>query len=54
VDLPYLKEFRSLYIVVLNDTDITDAGLVHLKELKPLNSLDLRGTKITASRVKEL
>ena len=46
-----LVNLKSLY---LNETKVTDAGLVHLKELKKLEVLFLNDTKVTDAGAKEL
>jgi hypothetical protein len=43
-------EQRSL---ALGKTQVTDAGLVHLKGLTELSSLRLRGTQLKSALVKE-
>ena len=40
--------------VVFNFNDITDAGLVHLKGLTNLQTLNLRSTQVTDASVAEL
>ena len=44
----------SLASLRLEDTAVTDAGLVHLKALSGLKSLNLAGTKVTESGVQSL
>ena len=41
-------------ILGLDDTKVTDAGLVHLKGLTKLEVLVLRRTKVTPAGVKQL
>ena len=38
----------------LSDTQVTDAGLTHLKGLSRLTYLNLKGTKVTIQGIKEL
>ena len=38
--MAHLKKLTSLEVLILSSTEITDAGLEHLKDL-PLNTLDL-------------
>ena len=45
---------KAVVSVFLNDTKVTDAGLVHLKGLTKLEQLYLRGTKVTPAGVKKL
>jgi len=40
--------------MLLRGLDVTDAGLVHLKELTSLQMLNLSNTKVTDAGVKEL
>ncbi|MEK6233296.1 MAG: hypothetical protein N2C14_01140, partial [Planctomycetales bacterium] len=42
---------RSLHLF---DTQVTDAGLVHFRELKQLQELNLYGTQVTDEGVAEL
>ena len=51
--LPPEKDQAS-WIIILEDTKITDAGLAHLKGLTKLQKLDLYGTKVTYAGVKKL
>lgn len=37
-----------------NNVQVTDAGLEHLREMSSLRTLDLRGTKVTETGVKQL
>jgi hypothetical protein len=39
---------------MLASTRVTDAGLVHLKELNNLSSLDLRNDQVTKAGINEL
>jgi hypothetical protein len=38
----------------IGETQVTDAGLEHLKGLTVLQRLDLRGTKVTPAGVEQL
>ena len=49
-----LKGLSNLSQLDLDDTKITDAGLVHLKELTKLTFLTLRGTMVTDAGVNQL
>ncbi len=49
-----LKVLTKLSGLSLSDTNVTDAGLAHLKELKSLSSLDVTGTRVTDAGIKEL
>jgi internalin A len=40
--------------LVLSETNVTDSGLAHLKELKNLSFLDVTGTRVTDAGIKEL
>ena len=44
----------SLTILYLNDTDVTDAGLEHLKKLTNLDILHLGGTNVTDAGIADL
>jgi hypothetical protein len=46
-DLRLLEELTGLRILNLSYTNVTDAGLVHLRHLKRLESLSLGNTRIT-------
>ena len=48
------RELRQLQSLSLADTQVTDAGLEHLKGLKELRSLDLTTTHVTDQGVKRL
>ena len=48
------EELSVLQELYLRCTYVTDAGLVHLKELKGLKILDLRWTKVTDAGVEAL
>jgi hypothetical protein len=41
-------------VLDLRDTQVGDAGLVHLKELTSLQHLDLANTRVTPAGVKAL
>jgi hypothetical protein len=49
-----LKEIKSLQVLELSGTKITDVGLKELKELKGLESLGVRETMVTDAGVAEL
>lgn len=53
-DLISLKDLRGLQELVLDDTNITDAGLSHLGIVTSLRSLSLRNTAIDGSGVHHL
>lgn len=38
----------------LTDSDLTDAGLAHMKSLRSLSELDVRGTHVTREAVAQL
>jgi len=46
-----MKELKEL---ILFDTQVTDAGLVHLEGMKGLKTLDLNKTKITDAGLKNI
>ena len=48
------KPGKPVISVKLNNTKVTDAGLVHLKGLSKLQTLFLQGTKVTDAGVKKL
>ena len=50
----YLKEFTKLVRLNLFNTQVTDAGLGHLKGMTHLQTLNLRGTKVTTTGVADL
>jgi Leucine-rich repeat (LRR) protein len=53
--LRYLEQFPDLTSLhIMNCPVVTDAGLRHLKSLKKLRRLDLRGSSITDSGLAEL
>jgi len=45
--LAKLGDLRGLSVLYILTSDVTDAGLAHLKGLKNLRGLDLSGTKVT-------
>lgn len=51
--LRHIAKLRSLHSLTLNETPITDAGLIHLAGL-PLESLQLASTKITSKGLREI
>ena len=53
-DLKYLSGLRHLQGVGLNRTRITDAGLVHLKDLPMLSYIEFIGTEITPEAAAEI
>ncbi|MHB1422003.1 MAG: hypothetical protein ACYC3I_02165 [Gemmataceae bacterium] len=54
-DLFFLSAFPQLRdLDLINCGEITDAGLTHLHTLKRLESVHLRGTKVTAKGIAEL
>ena len=52
--LPQLPSVQVPFGLDLGDTQVTDAGLKELKELKNLTLLDLGGTQVTDAGLKEL
>jgi Leucine-rich repeat (LRR) protein len=50
----HLKGLTNLETLLLDNTNITDAGLVHLKGLTNLQTLSFIGTKITDAGFAEL
>lgn len=46
-DLAWLEEFPDLETLVLRNTNVTDRGMLCLKQLPRLTYLDLHGTKIS-------
>ena len=46
-----MKEFQILY---LNDTDISDAGLMHVRGLTSLDVLKIDGTNVTKQGIERL
>ena len=42
-----VKALSNLEVLRLSFTQVTDAGLIHLKGLKKLKSIDLSGTQVT-------
>ena len=50
----YLRGLTDLCYLVLNDTQVTDAGLEYLKGLTSLYSLALSGTQVTAQGIDSL
>ncbi len=53
-DLSLLKRFSNLKHLGLSSNEITDAGLVNLKEAIHLEGLELSNTKVTGSCFNEL
>jgi hypothetical protein len=53
-DVAKISGFTNLNWLGLSHTQITDAALAHLYNLKGLLALDLRGTAVTAEGVKQL
>ena len=53
-DMAILATLPGLKELFLNGTDITDAGLRHLRGLKHLEQLELRFTKVTGARLNHL
>ena len=49
-----MGNLKNLDDLFLNNTSVTDAGLVHLSTLSQLKLLDLRDTAVTAGGVAEL
>jgi hypothetical protein len=49
-----LRRLRNLEKLWLYDTNITDAGLEHLKGLKRLTHVDLHNTQVTYAGVSAL
>ena len=49
-----LDENKAVVSVSLIGTNVTDAGLVHLKGLTKLEYLNLNGTKVTDAGIKQL
>ena len=49
-----LKDQGTFEFLYLDNTEITDAGLVHLKSLKWVTSLSLKGTFVTDDGEEEL
>ena len=45
---------KPVVSVYFTDTDVTDAGLVHLKGMTNLQTLNLRKTKVTTAGVADL
>jgi hypothetical protein len=45
---------KNLQILYLNDTDVTNAGLMHLRELTNLDVLQIDGTKVTQRGIAQL
>ena len=54
VDDEYLKVFQRVYVVNLNDTQVTDAGLEHLRGLTNLVWLWLNNTPVTDAGLEHL
>ena len=52
--LAYLRHFPRLGRLFVLNSDITDAGLKHFKELKALEFLDVAGTQISESGMADL
>jgi hypothetical protein len=52
--LEYIRDFRNLEWLFLDDDRITDAGLQRLAVLTRLEYLDIRGTKTSAAGVEDL
>ena len=50
----HLAGLRNLEQLQLNDTVITDAGLVHLQNMSNLTSLNVNDTYVTEEGVQEL
>jgi uncharacterized membrane protein len=49
-----MERFPNLHILVLEGPKVTDAGLEHLKGLKQLRTIILRGTRVTEEGRAEL
>jgi hypothetical protein len=45
---------KSLEYLVLNNTKVTDAGMVHLQKMARLKTLDLSNTKVTDAAAAKL
>ncbi len=52
--MPHLKELTKLTWLSLHDSQVTDAGLVHLNDLKNLKELHLTKLKLTAKALEAL
>ncbi|MHC4406744.1 MAG: hypothetical protein ACYTG0_44545 [Planctomycetota bacterium] len=49
-----MRSLKNLEILFLNDTEITDVGLMHLRELSNLDVLQIDGTKVTQRGIAQL
>ena len=49
-----MQRFPKLAALYLSETQVSDAGLSHLKKLSQLQELDLKKTKVTDAGVKDL
>lgn len=54
IEIGHLQVGSSLEELGLNDTDVTDAGLVHLRSLHELTALGLARTRITNQGLPEV
>src|SRR5262249_37556654 len=43
----HIEKFRSLQVLIIEESQVTDAGLKHLAGLSDLEALGLRGTRLT-------
>jgi hypothetical protein len=49
--LAHLKDFKNLTKLEVAESQITDAGLAHLKDCTSLKTLVLKGRKVGSTRV---
>jgi len=52
--LVQLKGLKNLQVLALSRTEVTDAGLGALKDIKSLKSIYLIGTKVTPQAIDKL
>jgi len=52
--LAIFKDFKSLRVLRVSSTKISDAGLDQVKDCKNLKQLDVRNTKVTAAGIEKL
>jgi hypothetical protein len=49
-----LKRLKKLRYLTLHGSQVTDAGIGHLKELNDLRTIDLGGTRVTKAGLAKL